>query len=153
MKFTQLPAGFFILIMKRFFATILLMLYALSTVGLSAQMHLCGGEVYSVSVNSTQADDDCCCSDDTASCEDESSPSDCCTDTEVSAKVPDSHQITPLAVAPSTKISIAYISYIYAQYDYFHSLNKVSFSDPSHAPPDLQSLKSPLFLRLRILLI
>ncbi|MBK9247724.1 MAG: hypothetical protein IPM69_06310 [Ignavibacteria bacterium] len=138
--------------MKRTFATILLMLYAFSTVGLSAQMHLCGGEIYSVSVNTTKADDDCCCADIT-DCEDESSASDCCTSTEVRAKVPDSHQLTSVPSATNTKISVKYLPFICCNYNYIHSISKVSFSDPSHAPPDLQSPKSPLFILLRILLI
>ncbi|MFN8359863.1 MAG: hypothetical protein U0264_08100 [Candidatus Kapaibacterium sp.] len=146
--------------MKRLYAAILLLIYALSTVGLSAQMHVCGGVLSSVSVNSpTHSDSSCCCSEDEQCAPDDESPasdtdnSDCCTNTEISTKCPDLHHFTAPAAVPSSKVSMAYSLYINSIIEHFQAVSRASFSDYSHAPPDLSSSKSPLFIRYRILLI
>ncbi len=138
--------------MKRFVALVLLMLYAVSIVGLSAQVHVCGGHITSLSINAENRGDKCCCDSDD-SCSEDSDEGDCCHSTTISTKAPDSHQVSTHIQIPDTKLIISYSVLLPTSYYIEHSNSRSSFADYSHAPPDHCSLKSPRFLQLRILLI
>lgn len=139
--------------MKRFFAIILLILYTISTVGLSAQMHYCGGEISSITINSNYENSSCGCEESSDTCSDETDKDDCCTNTKISSNPLDSQQTAISPSLPVITIKFDYSSYIPSNLEILHSISHFVFSDYSHAPPDHSSIKSPRFLQLRLLLI
>lgn len=138
--------------MKRFVALVLLMLYAVSIIGILAQVHVCGGHITSLSINVENKGDKCCCDSDD-SCSDESDKSDCCHSTTISTSNPDNHLVCTPAPLPDTKLTVIYSILKSIDYSLFLSNNRLTFADYSHAPPNGSSHKNPLYLRLHILLI
>ncbi len=138
--------------MKRFAAFILLLLYSMSTIGLSAQLHVCGGKFTYISVNHSIKSSSCCC-DVEDSCSDESDEDKCCKNSEISNKPLDFQKTAPPAYLPVVSIKFIYSCLNTYNFELFHSIIHSAFSDYSHAPPDYSTLKTPRFLLLRSLLI
>jgi hypothetical protein len=130
--------------MKRFAILPLLVIYVLTTVGISAYMHFCGGELEAFEFTNIQTND-CCCSDDTEQ-------SDCCRDTQISIKTVDIHQQVPSSSLPNLLPTVYYTIISYVLQETFSTFNYSIFSSYSHAPPPL-ARNNPLFILLCSFLI
>lgn len=131
--------------MKRIVILPFLMFYLLTTIGMSASMHFCGGELEAFEVN-TVVKNDCCCDTD------DEEQSDCCSNKQIAIQAVDLHQQVNLTSLPNLIPSVSYSLIPDVYKDYFSFSNYSSISTFSHAPPPL-ARNNPLFISLCTLLI
>ena len=127
--------------MKKLFASILMILYLVPSVGVTVSAHFCGGELMTVAY-SDKKENKCFCGN-------KKMQKGCCEDTHVTLKMDDSHQktellapkfVSALAILPSLPVETRTLPFT------VESIDRVSY-DLFH-PPNLY--KNPLYLLNRV---
>lgn len=129
--------------MKKFFFTILLLLYVVSNIGATVQLHMCCGDVVDWSVKELSVQDsqhNSCCGDTAEDVEEE-----CCQDRDINIKMEQPHIITSIDYLFSHHYN--HSNHLYIDYSQFIVLNKDSDCHQTFPqPPPSRSSDIGLFI-------
>lgn len=130
--------------MKRLTSILFLLLYLLSTLGMSAKLHYCGDNFEELEINSNSKLE-CCC-------DTETEQSDCCSDQLIVVQSIDFHQLISLNNLQQNPPQIQSSSLFSTLQTSNRNLYLVTRLSDYHAPPPLYP-HLPLFIRVRSLLV
>jgi len=131
--------------MKRLPIILFIFLYLLTTLGVSAKLHYCDGDLETISLNSVDKPE-CCCGD-------EADDSGCCRDNVILIQTLDYHNLAVLhSVQNIIPSSLDFLFPIINLSNYTSLIETTTLNSAYHAPPPLSS-HSSIFIRIRSILI